>query len=760
MGVIGNLMFAIGFKVSNGAVQKAEKDLDKLKDSTEGADKSISGLSSGFKTFAAVGVGAMAAVGAAAIGFGHQALTAAEDYQRAMGMIQGATGLTSSQMEEVEGIAKDLYNQNYGKDWEDLSGVLAKTKQITKLTGDQLKETARDALLLRDTEGIDFDVTDSLRAARGMMQNFGITSKEAYNLLVQGAQDGLDANNNLLDTANEYSTQFKALGFSANDMFNMLTAGATDGAFDIDKVADAVKEFNIRAKDGSDSTSEAFQMLGLDANKMMQTFAGGGDKARSAFYQIMQMINDIEDPFEKNKVSLDLMGTQYEDLQTVISSFATGVEQKFDMAKTSMEDLNKIKVETPGQAMMLLGRRIETGVLKPLGDKLLPLSNRFSQWVVSSGPSIDALGQILVNLLGAGIDFVTSSLGKADQAFDTASQFIADHQFGIIVTAGILTAVFGPALLASGIAAVTSGAQITASFVAATAKAGWQATLTGAKITAGLIPSLFRYAYQGWVTTASIIGTTTAWVAQRAVMGISTGLTWAMTAAQWALNAAFLANPLTWVVIGIVALVAAIIWMVTHWDTVTAVMGNVWNAIKDAWGKAMDFLSSIDLVQTGKDIISGLINGIISMGSALWDTAKGIGKSIKDSITGFLDIHSPSRVMMEVGMYTGQGLAEGITDSEEQVSGASAGLAGQVQDPFDASMDPASMPSAASQPATAAASGAGGSEQTIHLVVEVKGETPVSKQTASDLAAELVPLIQNIFESTGRRLGVSTGGAD
>ena len=86
-----------------------------------------------------------------------------------------------------------------------------------------------------------------------MMKQFGVTSDEAFNLIAQGAQNGLDKNGNLLDSINEYSVHFKQLGFDAEDMFNMFSNGAKAGVFDVDKLGDAVKEFGIRCKDGSNT---------------------------------------------------------------------------------------------------------------------------------------------------------------------------------------------------------------------------------------------------------------------------------------------------------------------------------------------------------------------------------------------------------------------------------------------------------------------------------------------------------------------------
>ena len=45
----------------------------------------------------------------------------------------------------------------------------------------------------------------------------------------------------------------------------------------------------------------------------------------------------------------------------------------------------------------------------------------------------------------------------------------------------------------------------------------------------------------------------------KVVQGISTAATWAQAAAQWALNSALLANPITWIILAVIALVAAFV---------------------------------------------------------------------------------------------------------------------------------------------------------------------------------------------------------
>lgn len=76
------------------------------------------------------------------------------------------------------------------------------------------------------------------------------------------------------------------------------------------------------------------------------------------------------------------------------------------------------------------------------------------------------------------------------------------------------------------------------------------------------------------------------------------------------------------------------------------------------------------LLQAGKDIIQGLINGLKSMGGAAKDAAKGVWDGIKSSAMGFFKMGSPSKLMFEMGGWVGQGFANGIAGSVPAVLAA------------------------------------------------------------------------------------------
>ena len=96
----------------------------------------------------------------------------------------------------------------------------------------------------------------------------------------------------------------------------------------MDKVGDAVKEFNIRAKDGSDTSAQAFEAMGMNADEMTARFAAGGEVASAAFFEVVNALNAMEDPVQKNAAAVGLFGTMYEDLEAnvlpVLSSIETG----------------------------------------------------------------------------------------------------------------------------------------------------------------------------------------------------------------------------------------------------------------------------------------------------------------------------------------------------------------------------------------------------------------------------------------------------
>lgn len=98
-------------------------------------------------------------------------------------------------------------------------------------------------------------------------------------------------------------------------------------------------------------------------------------------------------------------------------------------------------------------------------------------------------------------------------------------------------------------------------------------------------------------------------------------------------------------------------------------------SIKDA------FLNT-DWLSIGKNIISGIANGLANAGSALWDAVRGVLGSFKDKVLSFFGINSPSRWGMYVGEMIDAGLANGISDNENAIAKAVRSVQDTVSGPF------------------------------------------------------------------------------
>ncbi|WP_437831537.1 phage tail tape measure protein [Niallia taxi] len=215
--------FRQAFSTANEALGNTEQRTESLSHSTENLH---TGMSLSSKAAIAAG-GAIAAVG---VGLG-AAVISADQYSNAMKQVEAGTGATAEEMKEIKEISKNLYNKNLGEDWNDLAQAIQSVKSVTDLSGKSLETATKYAIQYRDVFGE--DIAESIKASDTMMKNFGITAEQSYNLLSQGAQQGLNKSQELLDSANEYSVYFKTLGYDANEMFNIFNTGLENGAFNL-----------------------------------------------------------------------------------------------------------------------------------------------------------------------------------------------------------------------------------------------------------------------------------------------------------------------------------------------------------------------------------------------------------------------------------------------------------------------------------------------------------------------------------------------
>ncbi|ADL53209.1 phage tail tape measure protein [Clostridium cellulovorans] len=521
-------------KAMNEVTSNTDKAIKKVQDLSEktekvGALKSISNVGM-------IGLaGAATAAGAAVLGLSGYTVKLGNDYSSAMNQLQASTGASAEEMKNLSEVVKGVYADNLGESFEDVANAVSEVSKNLSLSGDELKKITELAIGFRDTFGV--EVNESARAAKALMDNFGISAEQAFNLMTQGQQQGLDFSGEFIDTINEYSVQFKKLGLSAEDMFKVFYDGTASGAFNLDKVGDAIKELSIRVVDGSKTTIDGFNLIGLNADEMAKKFASGGESAREAFYQTLQALNSVQDPLAKNTAGVDLLGTMWEDLgPEVVTSLGT-MTDTFNMTLDSAQQLNNIKYNSFGEALQGLKRQLETNVLLPISEKALPALNDMANKLKESFSSEE---------MKASLKTLSESISKV---IEKVADFIANNL---------------PSIL-DGLAWILDNADIIAASIAGIG------TALGTMKVAGAIMELVD-----------------------AFKGVKIAIN-AATVAEGELNVTMMANPIILIVSLIAGLIVA---LVVLWNTnedfrnaVTAIWEKVSTFFKDVWNGIVKFFT-------------------------------------------------------------------------------------------------------------------------------------------------------------------------
>lgn len=558
---------------------------------------------------------AVVAAGAAAVATGLGVCAKkADELKQSYNTLQTQTNATDAEMAGLEQSLKNIYANNYGESFEDIATSMAEVKNQTGLAGEELEKATENALALRDT--FEFEVAESTRAADMMMKQFGITSDEAYNLIAQGAQNGLNKNDNLLDSINEYSVHFQQLGFDADEMFNMFSNGAQTGVFDIDKLGDAVKEFGIRVKDGT--ADDAFEELGLNAEQLKQAFTEGGESAKEAFKQVNQAIADCDDKVLQNQIGVTMYGTMWEDMGIEAVKALSDTNGEFDKTADNLEKIKEIKYDDLGSAFEGIGRQIEVGMIIPIGEKLLPYVNDFANWINEKMPQIQAVFDTAMTAIGDSIEFVKSIFEDFMTSNDDANTKVSETWNTIQETISNVTTAIGDIF----------------SSVVELFQTIWEEW--GEEIS-GYIDMVFN--------NIKIIIETTLGVIQ----GIINAIT-ALIKGDW--EGVF--NALNDIV-------------QTIFNGIIDYFNNTVGRFIEAGEKLVNGLKQSitdkinDFKEIGKQLIEGLWEGMVGAKDWIVDKVEGFANTITDTVKGIFDIDSPSRVFAEIGKNIVLGLEEGIS---------------------------------------------------------------------------------------------------
>ncbi|MFM9464848.1 phage tail tape measure protein [Streptomyces scabiei] len=501
------------------------------------------------------GVAGVAVAGGALFAAG---FAEAVEQDKATAKLGASLGLSEKDTARAGKVAGKVYASGYGESIDQVDESLKSLQRngVAAINGPrkELVGLSKDALNLADV--FDADVADSTKAV-GKLMSTGLVknAKQGFDLLTAGFQSGADQAGDLIDTVNEYSVQWKKAGLSGSTAIGLINQGLKAGARDGDLVADSIKEFSIRAVDGSTTTAAGFKMLGLSADDMAGKFAKGGKSANGVLQLTLDRLRGIKDPVKQAQAATALFGTQSEDLGRALfaldpSKAAAGLGKVGGAADRMGKQLHN----TASNDIEVFKRQALQGLANFASKYALPALRDTGKFLVTYVlPPTRTVGGALV-----------SYLVPAAQAVGTAFQ----------ATAGWLQK-YGAWLIPVGVAVV-----------------GLTAVLSAQAITTGIVTGVFSV-YRGAILLWS------------SVTRIATGV-------QAVFNAVMSANPVGLIIVGILALAAAVVVAYKKSDTFRGIVQAAWAGIKVGW----DYLWGA--LQVGFGYFMTGLRAIGSAASWLW----------------------------------------------------------------------------------------------------------------------------------------------
>ena len=194
--------------------------------------------------------------------------------------------------------------------------------------------------------------------------------------------------------------------------------------------------------------------------------------------------------------------------------------------------------------------------------------------------------------------------------------------------------------------------------------ANWLRDLSGASTEAAAAADPYSWQTLGqWVGYAAgaVFALKAGLLICKGVMLVTSGVMKVWAAAVWLVNAALSANPIVWIIVAIIGLIAAITlmvqnwdWICQKWDEVWAYVGgiigpiwdSIWGTITSVWQSIVDWVVSVG--QTLWSGMQALWDSIVLGAQESWDSlvssVSGIGQRISDKllemwagVTGFFD---------------------------------------------------------------------------------------------------------------------------
>ncbi|MCX5266093.1 phage tail tape measure protein [Streptomyces sp. NBC_00199] len=644
---------------------------------TDGAEAAGGSITDALKGLAMGAIGA--ALGAALMG----GIAAAMDQEQVTAKLAAQLGATPAEAQKYGEVAGRLYANAITEDFQTAADAIKATMGSGLVPPDatnaQIESISTKAVDLATT--FDQEVGGVTRAVSQLLRT-GLASSatEAFDILTAGFQSSANGGDDLLDTVNEYATQWRRVGLDGQTALGLIDQGMKAGARDGDQIADAIGQFGELALSSSQGVKDAFSSIGLNADDMSAKIGKGGASAEQALQQTLDALRGTTNQQTKLNAATALFGdpgTVMGDALFALDPATAAASSGMDKAAGATDRLGATLHDTAGAKLERFKRGMTQAFVETLGGTVVPVIEKFGG-------------------------------------------FLNDHMAEVKLAAVVILATIVPALLALGVQSLITGYAMAQAWLVAMGPIGWIGLAIGALVILVIAYwdeiKAFTLAAWDWIVAKVIWAKD--WIVQAfmnwTLIGLllshwssikSTAVTWWNGIVAWVkgipgrMYQAFL----NWTLLGLI---------ISHWSAIKTATVNKANDLVN-WVRGLpkrlsDGMGSLRglLVGKGQDLIRGLYDGVRGMGGWLKSQLIGFAKSmIPGPIADALGIHSPSRVLRdEVGQWIPAGIVEGV---ESGAGAVDATMRNLVSVPTAGQATAANVAAASGAVARGSASGAG-----------------------------------------------------
>ena len=220
-------------------------------------------------------------------------------------------------------------------------------------------------------DGLDMDLSETIGGVKVLTKKMGLSSKEAFDLMAKGAQNGLNKTDELGDNIAEYGPLWQQAGFSAEEMFTILQNGLDSGAYSLDKVNDFVKEFAISLSDGR--IEENLSSFSTETQNLFRAMKEGKATSKDVFYSVIEDLKSCTNEQEALTLASTVWSSLGEDNAMDVIRSLTEVNDAYKNVNGTMAYIKEISYDRVESKLESLGRKVKTEIWEPIAEYALPV---------------------------------------------------------------------------------------------------------------------------------------------------------------------------------------------------------------------------------------------------------------------------------------------------------------------------------------------------------------------------------------------------